>query len=403
MIKVRELADGSMRYDVRIRGSNGRVVSRTFKMRRDAQRWQRDQLAARDDGSWVDQRLGRQLAGDWFNEWWPTRTDLRPSTRARDESHFRAHVLPQFGELQLGVVDYRLITTWVADLRAAGLAPATVRRCHLLLSKLLSAAVRARRIARNPCVDTDNLPTVERSEMRVITPSQIHLLAAAMQDITVGRLSRLGGGGRLDPTTIGNIADRFAALVLIGGYGGLRFGELAGLRRSRLDSDRRMIHVDWNLVEVRGHLVAGPPKTAAGHRSVPIPRSVFNRVITAADSRVGDDFIFSGADGGSIRAGSFRSRYWKPATEQAGLAGLRMHDLRHTAVSLWIAHGATPKQVQVWAGHRSVATVFDRYGHLFPGGEESVMDSLDAAGPQLSGPGRRDAAGPELGVPDGSE
>ena len=56
-----------------------------------------------------------------------------------------------------------------------------------------------------------------------------------------------------------------------------------------------------------------------------------------------------------------------------------MHDLRHTAVSLWIAHGASAKQVQVWAGHRSVATVFDRYGHLFPGGEAPIMEALEAS------------------------
>lgn len=34
---------------------------------------------------------------------------------------------------------------------------------------------------------------------------------------------------------------------------------------------------------------------------------------------------------------------------------------------------------KAWAGHRSVATVFDRYGHRFPGGADPVMDSLDAA------------------------
>lgn len=60
-----------------------------------------------------------------------------------------------------------------------------------------------------------------------------------------------------------------------------------------------------------------------------------------------------------------------------------MNDLRHTAVPTWIAHGATAMQVQVWAGHSSVASVFDRYGHLFPGGEDPVMDSIDAAAAQL--------------------
>ena len=54
-----------------------------------------------------------------------------------------------------------------------------------------------------------------------------------------------------------------------------------------------------------------------------------------------------------------------------------MHDLRHTAVSLWIAAGANPKEIATWAGHSSVSTILDIYGHLLPGSEEPVMDALD--------------------------
>jgi integrase len=53
---------------------------------------------------------------------------------------------------------------------------------------------------------------------------------------------------------------------------------------------------------------------------------------------------------------------WVPATRAAGLQGLRIHDLRHTAVALWIAAGATPKEVAVRAGHTSVSFTLDRYG-----------------------------------------
>jgi hypothetical protein len=52
-----------------------------------------------------------------------------------------------------------------------------------------------------------------------------------------------------------------------------------------------------------------------------------------------------------------------PATRAAGLQGLRIHDLRRTAVALWIAAGATPKEVTVRAGHTSVNFTLDRYGH----------------------------------------
>ncbi|MGH8975596.1 MAG: hypothetical protein ACRD0C_20610 [Acidimicrobiia bacterium] len=59
------------------------------------------------------------------------------------------------------------------------------------------------------------------------------------------------------------------------------------------------------------------------------------------------------------------------------LAPLRPHDLRHTAVALWIAREASPKQIATWAGHTSVSVVLDRYGHLFPGHEEAVMRRLE--------------------------
>ena len=53
---------------------------------------------------------------------------------------------------------------------------------------------------------------------------------------------------------------------------------------------------------------------------------------------------------GPLRVPGFRARFWVPATRAAGLQGLRIHDLRHTAVALWIAARATPKEVAVRAG-----------------------------------------------------
>ena len=68
---------------------------------------------------------------------------------------------------------------------------------------------------------------------------------------------------------------------------------------------------------------------------------------------------------------------WLPAVMAAGLRGLRIHDLRHTAVALWIAAGASPKEVAARAGHTSVGFVLDRYGHLFPESDAALRDRLD--------------------------
>jgi hypothetical protein len=43
-----------------------------------------------------------------------------------------------------------------------------------------------------------------------------------------------------------------------------------------------------------------------------------------------------------------------------------------------VAAGASPKQIAAWAGHTSVSLVLDRYGHLFPGHEDAVLDRLES-------------------------
>jgi integrase len=69
---------------------------------------------------------------------------------------------------------------------------------------------------------------------------------------------------------------------------------------------------------------------------------------------------------------------WRPAVRAAGLDGLRIHDLRHTAVALRIAAGANPKEVAAWAGNASVSFTLDRYGHLYPDADLNLRERLDA-------------------------
>jgi hypothetical protein len=91
-----------------------------------------------------------------------------------------------------------------------------------------------------------------------------------------------------------------------------------------------------------------------------------------------DAYVFTADKGGVLRTSNFRVKVWPPAVRVAGLAPLPPHDLRHTAVALWIATGASPKEVSVRAGHTSVAFTLDRYGHLFPGHDAELRDRLDA-------------------------
>src|SRR4030095_1860803 len=146
----------------------------------------------------------------------------------------------------------------------------------------------------------------------------------------------------LTPAEVAALADvirlPYRALVLVGAYGGLRIGELAGLRRRRVDLLRGTVQVAEIVVEVQGVLHVGPPKTRASRRTVGLPRFVVEE-LAAHLAGPGDPegFVFTAPQGGPLRLLTFRTRVWRPAIRAAGLEGLRIHDLRHTAVALWIA------------------------------------------------------------------
>jgi integrase len=327
-------------------------------------------------GSFVDPRLGKITLAAWVEQWRPTTVDLRESSRARDESYLRTHVLPTFGKVPLARITPLAVRQWVAEMVASGKAAATVRLAAGVLSKVLRGAVEAGLIASNP-VRGVPLPKIERDEVRFLAPEEIAKLADA-------------------------IDARYRAWVLVGAYGGLRFGELAGLRRSRVDLVRGTAQVSEIVTEVRGHHVWGPPKTKTGRRTVPLPRFVVdaldehlrsygqrrgpNEDPVAYAKRVGDDLVFPAPEGGPLRASLFRRRYFAPAVQAAGLGDVTPHGLRHTAVALWIAAGAYPLEVAKRAGHTSVVTVLNVYGHLLPKDEDRITAALDAMGRAESRP-----------------
>ena len=191
-------------------------------------------------------------------------------------------------------------------------------------------------------------------EMKFLMPDQIARLSAA-----------------IDP--------RYRGFVLLGAWCGLRAGELLALTPKNVDLDNNRLEVAQTLTDVQGHLAVGPPKTRAGRRTVPIPRAVSEELAGdwSKSLRGSTDPLLAAPAGGYTRRTTFRKRVWLPAIARAELDPLRMHDLRHTAVSLWIAAGISPKAIADRAGHRSVATVLDRYGHLLDLGPTPADSELD--------------------------
>ena len=263
------------------------------------------------------------------------------------------YVLPTFGAAQLADIDFLAVSEWVArlDLERLGTGDGVVK-AYQILAKVMRAAVQARRIPVSPC-DGVELPKVERVEMRFLSPDEVATLAEAMDS-------------------------RYSAAVLLGAYGGLRAGELFGLRAARVYLMRRSVDVAEIVTEVRGSLVFGPPKTRAGRRRVPVPPFVADALADQLSAGGHPDrWVFPVPEAAQCASCSWRQRFWLPATCAAGLEGLRIHDLRHTA-SLWLAAGVDPVDVARRAGHSSTVTVMDRYGHVSVERQDLVTEALEA-------------------------
>ncbi|HYN36824.1 MAG TPA: tyrosine-type recombinase/integrase, partial [Actinomycetota bacterium] len=72
----------------------------------------------------------------------------------------------------------------------------------------------------------------------------------------------------------------------------------------------------------------------------------------------------TGLKGQPLQRGTFRSRYWLPAVEKAGLTPLRFHDLRHTAAGIAHEHGSDLFDVKELLGHKDIQTTANIYLHL---------------------------------------
>jgi integrase len=290
------------KWRARVYDTSGRQIARHFDRKSDAEYWEASAKAAMARGDWIDPARARVMVGVWAAQWMAAQVQLKPTTRARYELALRRQVLPTWEDIPLSAISHAEVAAWVQRLTASGLAPATVRYAHRVLSLVLAHAVRDGRMSRNPA-DGVRLPRVVREEPVFLDHDQVAILADA--------------------------CGRYGLLVRFLAYTGLR----SALRVSRLDLLRRRVTIAVAFAEVGGELVEGTPKNHQ-RRSVPIPRFLVDELAAHVAGKGRDELVFTAPNGGPLRNTNFRSRIFQPAASSVGLAGLTPHDLRHTAASL---------------------------------------------------------------------
>ena len=340
-------------YRARYADPLGKLHSKTFRRKADADRFIREMEIEIDRGTWLDPRTGAVPLAEWAEEFLSLARRLSPSTQETYQRDLEKYILPRFGAYRLGRLPSGEIENWLNDEVAAGVAPSSAHRHYRTLRRVLQVAVEKRQIAANPC-DHVQPPHVPRREMAFLAWEQAVALAEAHQD-------------------------RYRALIYLAVDSGMRWSELVGLRRGKVDLHRRKVRVTEQLIYLNGgRWHRKEPKTPASVRSITLSDVTAELLVEHVErfSAAGPDgLVFTNTVGKPLINSSFWQHHFSVALQEAGVS-CRFHDLRHTSVALAIAEGAHPKAIQTRMGHSSINVTLDRYGHLFPELDEAIAVSF---------------------------
>lgn len=323
------------------------------------------------------QTVGAYLAA-WLDGYGPS---VRGNTAIRHEGAIRVHLTPRLGHIRLARLAAADVQAAIADMSAAGLAPASVRLMVSTLACALRSAQAAGLVDRVVTADV-HLPRVERHVVTPWTPEEI------------GALLRVAVGHRYE-----------VAYVLAAGAG-LRLGEIAGLAWPHVDLTARTVRVAQQLARgADGRDVLGPLKSGLAVAPLPLPSiavdalaahharqtltrdmagaawmtdaELARRIVPARGGPYSVDLVLRTSTGNAVTRRDIAAQLHRLAAA-AGIPRRRFHDLRHAHASYLLAIGASLVEVRDALRHSKIGVTADTYTHLLPGLADANARRIDA-------------------------
>lgn len=308
--------------------------------------------------------------GHLLEEWYAQGLrDWSPLTADRYRSLIDVHIGPALGHKTLAMIGPADLARLYRKLSDAGLAPATVRKAHYLLSGAFRMAVDWDWMERNPA-DKAKKPVLHRQEVRAPSPDQVLAAIAAAQLRYPGFPMYL----RLAATT------------------GARRGELVALRIPDVSADGSTVRITRAVIEHKGQLIVKHTKTEdarvvtldddtaamlAGHIAY-----LREKAATAGVALVPDAYLFTEPMRSKRLDGSVpwrpreATRRWRWLRTQAGASDLRLHALRHFAATQMLDAGVPVRTVSARLGHRQTSTTLNVYSAFIPASDRLAADAI---------------------------
>lgn len=352
-------------YQVRYRRPDTSQASRTFRTKKDAERFEAEIVLEQGDVREVTRQQRKitftQVAEDWVRSREHRHSD---KTKRRRDQILRLHLLPELGTTPIRSIKPSHIRELVYRWQKAGLSPLTIRNHIATARPIFKMAIHDGLIVKDPttALELDSSPL---RPTRVLTQQQCQTLLEALDD----HHRRI-----------------FYTLLATG----LRISELINLKIGDVDFEERLLRVSTS-------------KTTTGIREIdlsPNDLTLLQQQILSL-SEFGTEphqRLFRSLNGHDLHYRNLAQRVLRTAIKKSGLPKFSFHDLRRTHATMLVAAGVDPKVVQQRMGHSSIETTLKYYAQAtkqrregaahvavnFLGGEETASRTQVAAKRDLS-------------------
>lgn len=415
--------DGTPAYVVKWRDPEGAFREKTFRTKKEADAHASLVEADKARGVYMDDRLGLRTFAEVADEWINSFTDLKPRTEVEYRRILKARLLPRFGHRAVGTLRRADSASFIKALAAEGLSSATIHRVYGEYKAVMLYALDEGYIAN---------PNVISKKVKVPTDAKLGRREFAPRFLTVAELDYLAECAAVFHPDYGLLV-RFLGMsgLRVGECAALTVGDVVTYLDGRTEV---RVTKSAHVATGQGRVVSSP-KTDSSARNVLLPpslaadmRAYLDRHPARTTDSAGDSFLppdaplWCGRVPGSHYSadwipkygttyagmteeqraewlaedpmrkharhidgyrpmdgtrpwdhGTFYKKIWLRAVAVAGMDGLRLHDLRHTAASLMLASGMTMLEVSEQLGHADSSITARVYAHVLP--SEAVRSS----------------------------
>lgn len=331
------------------KGESERKMKRGFETKKEAQTWEREFLQKQNAN------LNMPFASFVEIYMEDIKVRIRESTYNTKENIIRKKILPYFENKKMCDITPKDIIKWqneimaMKDEKGDGYTKTYLKTTHNQMSAIFNHAVRFYELASNPASKAGSMGEKNNDEMLFWTKEEYTKFSEAIMDKPLSY---------------------YAFEILY--WCGIREGELLALTPADFDFDKRILRINKSYQRIGQRDVITDPKTRKSKRSIKMPQSLNDYLKYFLDSFYKikpNDRIFTFTK-------SYLYLEMKRGTKAAGVKKIRIHDIRHSHVSLLIDLNYSAVAIADRLGHESIEVTY-RYAHLFKTRQSEMADRLD--------------------------